>query len=194
MKDIYKLSLIIVLFSMLLIASNKYIISSGILTQPNWNISNLIVLIFVYEILCAIFLFTPSELPLIFSLSPVIMLPKIKLSTIILACSLGKGCGAIVVFFVIKYLRSHFFLKKLEAMQLRNVGIFDKLETYGFPLFFIFQAIPFFPMRTSIYLYSCITNNVFKIFLGSSIGTAIRMVIMLSLIIIGYISVSTIRI
>ena len=56
--------------------------------------------IFVYEIFCAIFLFTPSEAPLLLSKAPVLLYPRLSLLTIIIILYLHLEKGSVRGLFV----------------------------------------------------------------------------------------------
>lgn len=145
----------------------------------------LLVNIFIYNIACAIFLPTLSEAPLLFY-------NQIPILIIIIVSSLGKGIGALVVS---KTWRT--FEKLAEKMKLSFLfwpknRIEKYIKTKGFIAYFIMQAIPFMPMRSSIYIYSYVSNNKHKIFWGATIGTFFRNIIFFFLFYLGLISLKTI--
>ncbi len=163
--------------------------------------------IFVYEIACAIFWPTPSEVPLL-------LYPKFPLFTIIIVSAIGKSFGAYLFFKwwpiinkliqpVIQYIQrlittiiqrlhlNHIIDPIKNYIKKRNNKIKHFIETKGFIAYFLMQAIPFMPMRSSIYVYSFISRNGAKVAIGAAIGTIFRNLLMLLLIWFGYISVKT---
>ena len=147
--------------------------------------------IFVYEIFCAIFLFTPSEAPILLSKAPVLLYPRLSFLTIIIISALGKGFGAWIVckwLDILEKLFKHLHLHRFFSPKTR---IKNYLASKGFIAYFLMQAIPFMPMRSSIYVYSFISRNGAKVAIGAAIGTIFRNLLMLLLIWFGYISAKT---
>lgn len=166
--------------------------------------SNLLLLyIFIYEVLCAIFLSTFSEAPLLLVKAPLLYVPKFHLFTILIVSALGKGFGAWIVCrwwniinkFIKMFHFSRFFPPNTwignRFIRLKN-RIEDILNKWGFRAYLVMQSIPFFgPMRSSIYLYSSISRNGAKVAIGAAIGSVLRNLLMLVLILLGYVSIKT---
>ena len=54
---------------------------------------------------------------------------------------------------------------------------------YGFPAYFLTQAVPFMPMRTGLYVYAGIAKTWRPVVFGVAAGTVVRNLIVLGLFI-----------
>ena len=58
----------------------------------------------------------------------------------------------------------------------------DRLVRYGFPAYFVTQAIPFMPMRTGLYVYAGVARSWRPVVLGIAVGALVRNLLMLGLV------------
>lgn len=137
--------------------------------------------IFIYNVACAIFWPTPSEVPLL-------LYQKLPLPVIILVSGIGKGFGAYLVCKTWDTLDK--ILKKLHFNLLfwSKSRVEHYIRKKGFVAYLLMQSIPFMPMRSSIYIFSYISQNSKQVAIGAAIGTIFRNLLMLSLVYLGYIS------
>jgi len=133
-----------------------------------------IVYILVYEAACAIFLPLPSE-------APMFLFVNLSRATVLVACALGKACGAYVVFRSGDAVRqSAFFIRMIRAVEFERVWlsmtIWSKkfMHKYGFLGFLFLMSIPGMPMRSAIYSVSMLGINALQFSIGSAAGTVIR--------------------
>ena len=130
--------------------------------------------IVVYQVACTLFWPTPSEAPLL-------LYPRLSLVTILALCVLGKVLGALAI------LAGWTQMERLTARVPGRIVRFrdrvrDRLARYGFPAYFVMQAVPFMPMRTSLYVYAGIANDWRLVVLGIAAGTVIRNLLMFGLV------------
>jgi hypothetical protein len=129
----------------------------------------------VYQVACTLFWPTPSEAPLL-------LYPKISLVTILALCVIGKVLGAVAILAGWKQ------VERIGArMPARAAGVRDWIRNwlvrYGFPAYFLTQAVPFMPMRTGLYVYAGIAKSWRPVVLGIAVGTVVRNLIVLGLFI-----------
>jgi hypothetical protein len=129
----------------------------------------------VYQVACTLFWPTPSEAPLL-------LYPRISLVTILALCVIGKVLGAVVI--LAGWTQVERFGARLPA---RVTGARDWVRNwlvrYGFPAYFLTQAVPFMPMRTGLYVYAGIAKSWRPVVLGIALGTVVRNLLMLGLFI-----------
>jgi len=127
----------------------------------------------VYQVACTLFWPTPSEAPLL-------LYPRISLVTILALCVIGKVLGAVTILAGWKQVER--FSARMPA---RVVGARDRvrewLVRYGFPAYFLTQAVPFMPMRTGLYVYAGIAKSWRPVVIGIAVGTVVRNLLMLGL-------------
>jgi hypothetical protein len=147
--------------------------------------------IIAYTVTATIFLPVPLEGPLLFtSIWPLWLVLGVS--------AIGRALGAWIVFSIVQHLASSektiAALESTRKFQIR-VG-YLKAKTvvlrHGFVAFFLLQAIPFMPTRTSLYLYSHFEESPLKVVIGATVATAIRMLLMLALIRLGWMAGSRI--
>ncbi len=149
--------------------------------------------VFLYEVACSLFLFTPSEAPVIFYKSPMLTSFEFIVIAFILA-ALGKGFGAFLFCITINYYDRVFKISKFKSklikfIQLKSIispNIDNLIRKYGFIAYLFFQSVPFMPMRSSIYFYSIFSQNSMRVALGAAVGTVFRNAIMLFIIMSGW--------
>ena len=129
----------------------------------------------VYQMACTLFWPTPSEAPLL-------LYPKISLVTILALCVVGKVLGAVAILAGWKQ------VERFSARWPANVaGARDRVRRwvlrYGFPAYFLTQAVPFMPMRTGLYVYAGIAKTWRPVVFGVAAGTVVRNLIVLGLFI-----------
>ena len=130
--------------------------------------------IVVYGIACTVFWPTPSEAPLL-------LYPRMSLAWILALSVLGKVLGAIVI------LAGFTWVERLTVWDLPRCArarewLRDRLARWGFPAYFVMQAVPFMPMRASLYLYAGIARDWRLVVLGIAVGTVVRNLLMLGLV------------
>lgn len=130
--------------------------------------------IVVYQVACTLFWPTPSEAPLL-------LYPKWSLVTILALCVVGKVLGAVVI------LAGWTHVERLAARVPERLvrgrdWVRDRLARYGFPAYFVMQAVPFMPMRTSLYVYAGIAKDWRLVVVGIAVGTVVRNLLMLGLV------------
>ena len=128
----------------------------------------------VYQIACTLFWPTPSEAPLL-------LYPKISLVTILALCVIGKVLGAVTILAGWKQVER--FGARFPA---HVAGARDRVRQwvrrYGFPAYFLTQAVPFMPMRTGLYVYAGSAKTWRPVVLGIAVGTVVRNLIVLGLV------------
>ncbi len=128
----------------------------------------------VYQIACTLFWPTPSEAPLL-------LYPKISLVTILTLCVVGKVLGAVTILAGWKQVER--FSARLPAGVARTGDrVRQWVLRYGFPAYFLTQAVPFMPMRTGLYVYAGIAKTWRPVVLGIALGTVVRNLLMLGLV------------
>ena len=142
----------------------------------------LIFYVFIYNIACAIFLPTPSE-------APMLLYKKVPLPIIILISAFGKGLGAYIVCRTWATLDKTLKKFRLSFLFWPKARIERYIRGKGFIAYLIMQSIPFMPMRSSIYIFSYISQNGKQVAIGAIIGTILRNIIMLLLFYFGYLSI-----
>ena len=129
----------------------------------------------VYQMACTLFWPTPSEAPLL-------LYPKISLVTILALCVVGKVLGAVAI--LAGWKRVERFSARWPASV---AGARDRVRQcvlrYGFPAYFLTQAVPFMPMRTGLYVYAGIAKTWRPVVFGVAAGTVVRNLIALGLFI-----------
>ena len=128
----------------------------------------------VYQVACTLFWPTPSEAPLL-------LYPQWSLPTILALCVVGKVLGAVAI------LAGWTQVERLSArIPPRLLGARDRvrgwLARYGFPAYFVMQAVPFMPMRTSLYVYAGLAKSWRPVVLGIAVGTVVRNLLMFGLV------------
>ena len=150
---------------------------------------------FVYSMFCAMFLPTPSEAPL--ALMPDFIWGNwFMIGSILGFSAIGKGLGAALLAFstpsIVRFfpgidkLANASWIKSILNHWQSNQLLFNWKAAV---IYFLFQAIPFAPMRTSTIAlaFFCKSSKlfVFSIFWLSALGTIFRMLLMLWLIKVG---------
>jgi hypothetical protein len=140
--------------------------------------------VFVYDALCGSVLFTPSELPLK-------LVDEVGLFPIIVAASLGKALGAVVLFITSRWWLHRGLAEPLRRFNESATALLTKFSQHV-PLGFVYllsQSIPFAPMRSATIAYAAVSpkgrNALFVVGAGSAVGTASRMLFIWWLIGIG---------
>ena len=129
----------------------------------------------VYQVACTLFWPTPSEAPLL-------LYPRMSLVTILALCVVGKVVGAIAI--LAGWTQVERFTERApeRIVRVRN-WVSDRLARHGFAAYFVMQAVPFMPMRTSLYAYAGIANSWRPVLLGIAAGTVVRNLLMFGLVI-----------
>ena len=129
----------------------------------------------VYQVACTLFWPTPSEAPLL-------LYPRISLVTILALCVIGKVLGAVAI--LAGWQQIERFGARMPARVARaRDRVRAWLIRYGFPAYFLTQAVPFMPMRTGLYVYAGIAKSWRPVVLGIAVGTVVRNLLMLGLVI-----------
>lgn len=130
--------------------------------------------IVVYQVACTLFWPTPSEAPLL-------LYPRMSLVTILALCVIGKVLGAVVI--LVGWTHVERVAARVPARFVRGRDwVRDRLTRYGFPAYFVMQAVPFMPMRTSLYVYAGIAKDWRPVVLGIAVGTVVRNLLMFGLV------------
>lgn len=130
--------------------------------------------IIVYQVACTVFWPTPSEAPLL-------LYPRMSLVTILALCVVGKVLGAVVILTGCKQVER--LAARIPPRLVRGRDwVRAWLIRYGFPAYFVMQAVPFMPMRTSLYVYAGITKDGRLVLLGIAVGTVVRNLLMFGLV------------
>ena len=128
----------------------------------------------VYQVACTLFWPTPSEAPLL-------LYPRMSLVTILGLCVVGKVVGAVAI--LAGWKRAERLSARAPERVLRfRDWVRDRLVRYGFAAYFVTQAIPFMPMRTGLYVYAGIARSWPPVVLGIAVGTVVRNLLMLGLV------------
>jgi hypothetical protein len=127
----------------------------------------------VYQVACTLFWPTPSEAPLL-------LYPRMSLVAILALCVIGKVLGAVAILAGWKHAERFSARAPERIVRVRN-WVRDRLIRYGFPAYFVTQAIPFMPMRTGLYVYAGIAKSWRPVVLGIAVGTVVRNLLMLGL-------------
>jgi uncharacterized membrane protein YdjX (TVP38/TMEM64 family) len=127
-----------------------------------------------YQVACTLFWPTPSEAPLL-------LYPRISLVTILALCVVGKVLGAVVILTGWRQVERFSARMPARARAARD-RIRRWLVRYGFAAYFLTQAVPFMPMRTGLYLYAGIARSWPPVVLGIAVGTIVRNLLMLGLV------------
>jgi hypothetical protein len=127
----------------------------------------------VYQVACTLFWPTPSEAPLL-------LYPRISLVTILALCVIGKVLGAVAILAGWKQVE-RFGARMPARVAGAGEGVRAWLVRYGFPAYFLTQAVPFMPMRTGLYVYAGIAKSWRPVVLGIAVGTVVRNLLMLGL-------------
>jgi hypothetical protein len=130
--------------------------------------------IVVYQVACTLFWPTPSEAPLL-------LYPRLSLPTILGLCVVGKVLGAVAI------LAGWRQIERLGTWMPQRFGrtrgwVRDRLARYGFAAYLVMQAVPFMPMRTSLYVYAGIARSWPPVVLGMAAGTVVRNLLMFGLV------------
>ena len=139
------------------------------------NLPLIAISVVVYQVACTLFWPTPSEAPLL-------LYPKISLVTILALCVIGKVLGAVAILAGWKQVERFGARMPARAAGARE-WIRNWLVRYGFPAYFLTQAVPFMPMRTGLYVYAGIAKSWRPVVLGIVVGTVVRNLLMLGLFI-----------
>src|SRR5438067_10479410 len=140
-----------------------------------------LIYIYLYSAACAIYLPLPSE-------APMFLFPGISRLLVLLACALGKGSGAYVVFALGHRFHaspasraiSNFALTVMKTLHLIRPWnwLSHKVEwlviRYGIWGFLLTMAIPSAPMRSAIYAASLVKIDGFRLSIAVMIGTVVR--------------------
>lgn len=130
--------------------------------------------IVVYQVACTLFWPTPSEAPLL-------LYPKWSLVTILALCVVGKVLGAVVI--LAGWTQIERLAARIPERFVRGRDwVRDRLIRYGFPAYFVMQAVPFMPMRTSLYVYAGIAKDWRLVVVGIAMGTVVRNLLMFGLV------------
>jgi hypothetical protein len=127
----------------------------------------------VYQVACTLFWPTPSEAPLL-------LYPRISLVTILALCVVGKVLGAVAILAGWKQIE-RFGARMPARVSCARDRVRARLVRYGFPAYFLTQAVPFMPMRTGLYVYAGIAKSWRPVVLGIAVGTVVRNLLMLGL-------------
>jgi membrane protein YqaA with SNARE-associated domain len=129
--------------------------------------------IVIYGAACTLFWPTPSEAPLLFY-------PQVPLVWILALSVAGKVIGALAI------LAGWAQVTRLAGRdpqwleRLRD-WVRARLARYGFLAYLAMQAVPFMPMRSSLYVYAGIARDWRPVVLGIAVGTVVRNLLMLVL-------------
>ena len=128
----------------------------------------------VYQVACTLFWPTPSEAPLL-------LYPKWSLVTILALCVIGKVLGAVVI--LAGWTQFERLAARIPERFVRGRDwVRDRLIRYGFPAYFVMQAVPFMPMRTSLYVYAGVAKDWRLVVVGIAVGTVVRNLLMFGLV------------
>ena len=130
--------------------------------------------IVVYQVACTLAWPTPSEAPLL-------LYPRMSLVAILALCVVGKVLGAVAILAGWKQVERFSERAPERIVRFRN-WVSEWLARYGFPAYFVMQAVPFMPMRTSLYVYAGLAKSWRPVVLGIAAGTVVRNLLMLGLV------------
>jgi hypothetical protein len=131
--------------------------------------------VIVYQVACTLFWPTPSEAPLL-------LYPRMSLVTILALCVVGKVLGAVTILACWKQFDRIASRVPRRFARVRE-WVRARLARYGFPAYFLMQAVPFMPMRTSLYVYAGIARSWAPVVLGIAAGTVVRNLLMFELVV-----------
>lgn len=131
--------------------------------------------IVVYQVACTLFWPTPSEAPLL-------LYPTWSLVTLLALCVVGKVLGAVAILGAWRQLE-RLAARLPERFARGRDRVRDRLVRYGFPAYFVMQAVPFMPMRTSLYVYAGIARDWRLVVAGIAVGTVVRNLLMFGLVV-----------
>ena len=138
------------------------------------NVPLTVLSIVVYQVACTLFWPTPSEAPLL-------LYPRLSLVTILALCVVGKVLGAVAI--LVGWTHVERLALRAPARVVRGRDwVRDRLARYGFPAYFVMQAVPFMPMRTSLYVYAGLAKSWRPVVLGIAAGTVVRNLLMFELV------------
>jgi hypothetical protein len=130
--------------------------------------------IVVYQVACTLFWPTPSEAPLL-------LYSRMSLVLILALCVVGKVLGAVVI--LAGWTHFERLAARIPQRFVRGRDwMRDRLIRYGFAGYFVMQAVPFMPMRTSLYVYAGIAKDWRPVVLGIAVGTVVRNLLMFGLV------------
>jgi hypothetical protein len=138
------------------------------------NLPLAVLSIILYQVACTLFWPTPSEAPLLFY-------PRMSLVTILALCVVGKVLGAVAILTGWRQVERFSGRAPDRIVRFRN-WMTDRLRRYGFPAYFVMQAVPFMPMRTSLYVYAGLAKSWRPVVLGIAIATVVRNLLMFGLV------------
>ena len=139
------------------------------------NVPLTVLSVVVYQVACTLFWPTPSEAPLL-------LYPKMSLVTILALCVVGKVLGAVAI--LAGWTQVERFTKRAPERLVRvRDRVRERLARYGFPAYFVMQAVPFMPMRTSLYLYAGLAKSWRPVVVGIAAGTVVRNLLMFGLVV-----------
>jgi hypothetical protein len=128
----------------------------------------------MYQVACTLFWPTPSEAPLL-------LYPRMSLVTILALCVIGKVIGAVAI--LAGWTQVERLAARAPAPLVRSRDwVRARLARYGFAAYFVMQAVPFMPMRTSLYVYAGIAKSWRPVVLGIAAGTVVRNLLMFELV------------
>lgn len=147
---------------------------------PEYKQRTIALAIGIYTFLCALFLPTPSEAPLL--LTTFLPLPVLFL----VAC-FGKALGSVGLAFGVSWYMDRpddvdnwlgKLVRKASGSWQSSIGVQSWLAVF----YFVFQSIPFLPMRTSTLAYAHLVGRTsymyLVVFILSGVGTFFRMYLM----------------
>ncbi|MEW8295491.1 MAG: hypothetical protein AB2715_12600 [Candidatus Thiodiazotropha sp.] len=147
----------------------------------------------VYTALCAVFIPTPSEAPLL--LSGVVSVVQIYIIS-----AIGKGLGSIALaLFSSNFVTYNEYIEDwIRGLKKSSENTWVARHMVGrnkMILYFMCQAIPFAPMRLSTIIYAChsglATRMFVEVFFLSAAGTIVRMYVFYSILVsLGYTSLA----
>ena len=146
-----------------------------------------LIIIFIYSILIAFILPTPSEIVLAAPLN--LNLPyTLETSLIITISAIGKTAGSLLAFKIGQgFKRSNYILNKLKESPIDIIEWTESqtvkvAQKWGYPGLAILLSIPFFPDTVSIYAFSLLENNYIKFAIATFLGSTGRLIITITFI------------
>lgn len=128
----------------------------------------------LYEIACTLFWPTPSEAPLL-------LYPRWSLWAILALSVAGKVLGAVVI--LVGWKQAERLAARAPRRFVRvRAWLQERLARWGFPAYLTMQAVPFMPMRTSLYVYAGVARDWRLVVVGMAVGTVVRSLLMLGLV------------
>jgi uncharacterized membrane protein YdjX (TVP38/TMEM64 family) len=136
----------------------------------------ILLLIFLYEIGTAVFLPTPSEVP-------ILSYSWIPLAWIFAFAVAGKIVGSYLIFFAGDRVKGTDRFRRLVARSrwLAAVMAWSErfVDRYGIFAVFILLSVPGFPDTVSLYLFALVSRRPVVFALAAGLGTAVRMTLVL---------------